>query len=71
MLLGVKNVTSLIKLTQSRDTHEDKRFAENKEKSRFCCFFKNNFVINSFERLYFVHCHLHSAQYVLTMKLMK
>ena len=46
---------------QSRDTHEDKLFAKNKGKSRFYCFFKNNFVVNGFESLYFVHYHLQSS----------
>ena len=55
IFLGLK----LITLTQSRDTYEDKLFAENNGKSR--SYDKNNFVINGFESLYCVHCHLHSS----------
>ena len=44
ILLGAKNVAWLITLLPSRDTRYAKLFAENKGKSRFYCFFKNNFV---------------------------
>ena len=48
-------------LMQSHDTHKDKLFAENKGNCLFIVFFKNNFFINGFESLYFVHYHLHSS----------